>query len=222
MKKLAIFLVLLVTLLGGYFLMTRDDPSYGDGSSSEQSSSGNWDHYKATPAPSQPKQNLDRGTKDFYSSRSHREEDVQRKNEGEKSTKKTLSPEEIDEMDKRLTKYEEEWDERMKDLFIKDLGLSVTDYNDYTVMRDGFEEDRLEAFEEFHNEMARKHGNHYRYPPSLEMDDNDRKLKEDYLNLFRKRFGEEAYRQYINTLESYNDTIRRESDPDDGVLHIDF
>lgn len=98
----------------------------------------------------------------------------------------------------------------------------MQDFEDYQVMRDGFEEDRLEAFEKFHKDMAAKHGNSYRYSPTQEMKDYESKIKTDYQDLFRKRFGENTYSQYQNTLESFNDEARKTSDPELGVLYIEY
>jgi hypothetical protein len=136
--------------------------------------------------------------------------------------KRVLSDKELKELDDNVDRLEKKWDQRLRDLFLKKLQLSMQDFEDYQVMRDGFEEDRLEAFEKFHKDMAAKHGNSYRYSPTQEMKDYESKIKTDYQDLFRKRFGENTYSQYKNTLESFNDEARKTSDPELGVLYIEY
>jgi len=140
------------------------------------------------------------------------------------SVKRTrpLSSQELEEMDKSFEKMEEQWDKEMATFFISDMSLSQQDYGDYLKMREGFEEDRLEAFEDFHERMSAKYGDSYRYSPTLDMQDFEGKLKKEYLDLFRRRYGEEAYVLYLNRLESFNDNLRRKSNPDEGILFIEF
>lgn len=133
-----------------------------------------------------------------------------------------LTEKEMDKMDEIFESYEKGWDQEMKSLMIGEIGLTEEDYGDYLKMRDGFEEDRLDAFEEFHKKMAMERGPHYSYSPTQEMIDFDKKLKDEYLDLFRKRYGEEAYARYQNALDKYNTKIRSEADPKFGVLTIEF
>ncbi|MCF8059057.1 MAG: hypothetical protein K9K67_07160 [Bacteriovoracaceae bacterium] len=133
-----------------------------------------------------------------------------------------LSEEEMDKMDQLFESYEEGWDKKMREVMINELGLSEEDYGDYLKMRDGYEEDRLEAFEEFHKKMAQEKGPHYSYSPTQEMMDFDGKLRKEYLDLYRKRFGESAFVKYYNALDSYNTEIREKADPKFGVLTIEF
>lgn len=133
-----------------------------------------------------------------------------------------LSEEEMDKMDEIFEGYEKGWDKEMRNLLQTELGLTEEDYGDYLKMRDGYEEDRLEAFESFHERMAEERGPHYSYSPTQEMVDFDKKLRGEYMDLFRHRYGEEAFARYMNALEKYNDKIRREADPNYGVINIEF
>lgn len=133
-----------------------------------------------------------------------------------------LSEEEVEELDELLAHYEEEWDKDTRNFFLNELKLSEEDYEDYLMMRDGFEEDRVEAFQEFHNRMASEKGSSYSYSPTAEMVENEERIRGEYLKLFKERYGEEAFVKYSNLLEGYNDRIRREADPKHGVLRIDF
>lgn len=135
---------------------------------------------------------------------------------------RALTEEELDKMDAQLEKFEKGWDDRVEKLFLKELDLQKVDFEDYKMMRKGFEDDRLEAFEEFHEKMAREKGPHYSYSPTEEMLQFEGKLKKEYLDTFRRRFGEDAFVKYYNALETYNSEMRQKMDPAMGILHIDF
>lgn len=133
-----------------------------------------------------------------------------------------LTEKEMDKMDEVFESYEKGWDNEMKSLLLNQMGMTQEDYGDYLKMRSGYEEDRLEAFESFHKRMAQEKGPHYSYSPTQEMMEFENKLKKEYLDLFRKRYGEEAYARYQDALDRYNSKIRKEADPKIGVLNIEF
>lgn len=133
-----------------------------------------------------------------------------------------LTDKEMDDMDKQFDDFEKGWDESVERLFLKELNLEKVDFEDYKVMRKGYEEDRLEAFESFHQKMAQEKGLHYTYSPTEEMMEFEEKLRKEYLDTFRRRFGEEAYVKFYNALENYNSEMRKKMDPELGILHIDF
>lgn len=133
-----------------------------------------------------------------------------------------LTDKEMDDIDKQIEAYEKEWDKRVEKLFLEELGLEQVDLEDYHMMRKGYEEDRLEAFEEFHERMAKEKGPHYTYSPTEEMLQFEGKLKKEYLDTFRRRFGEDAFVKYFNSLEEYNSMMREKMDPKHGILSIDF
>jgi hypothetical protein len=133
-----------------------------------------------------------------------------------------LSEEEMNKMDEIFEGYEKGWDNEMRSVLVTQMGLSEEDYGDYLKMRDGYEEDRLEAFESFHEKMAEERGPHYSYSPTQEMIEFDQKLKREYLDLFHKRYGEEAFARYQDALDKYNSKIRSEADPNYGILTIEF
>lgn len=135
---------------------------------------------------------------------------------------KTLTEEEMEELDEYFDQVEEEWESKVKDLFINQMGMTQEDVDDYYKMKEGYEEDKVEIYQEFHEEMVAKHGDSYQFKPSEEMSSFEKKLREDYQNAFRKRIGEENYKLYLETIDSFNERVRREQKPEYPALHLEF
>ena len=133
---------------------------------------------------------------------------------------------EMEAEDAYLQEIEQKWKERVKTIFIKNLNLSVEDFAEYEVMREGYEEDRFEAYEKFHEEKRLQGVG--KYPITVENDVND-PIVEEYRELFKNRFGEDALILYSETLVEFNKRIREEDEQesaDNGqrqrALTIDF
>jgi uncharacterized protein YnzC (UPF0291/DUF896 family) len=224
MKKV-LFAFGIVSLIGLFFYLNSNRPMDSDGPEDSNSEVNN---NPSTNLPvetvnDQVQENLkDTQTIDLSEARKALRDEALPIGAASFTGPRPLTEEEMDKMDKLFESYEEGWDKKMREVMINDLGLSEDDYGDYLKMRDGYEEDRLEAFEEFHKKMALEKGPHYNYSPTQEMMDFDGKLRKEYLDLYRKRFGESAFVKYYNALESFNTEIRKKADPNYGVLTIEF
>ncbi|MDC1174306.1 hypothetical protein OAT67_02850 [Bacteriovoracaceae bacterium] len=135
---------------------------------------------------------------------------------------KQLTEEEMEELDEYFDKVEEEWDRKIKDLFITEMGLSSQDVEDYNKMKEGFAEDKIEIYQDYHEEMVQKYGDSYQFKPSEEMTSFEKKLREDYQNLIRKRIGDDNFKKYIEMLDNYNEEVRREQNPQLPALYIEL
>src|SRR5690606_22083641 len=79
-----------------------------------------------------------------------------------------LTEEQMLKLEAHFEKVEKDWSDRMNQLFNKDLGLDPKVLQEYYKMREGYEQDKLDAFEDFHEEMIEKYGENYSYRPSEE------------------------------------------------------
>lgn len=123
-----------------------------------------------------------------------------------------------EEIFQRIEKIEKAWQDKMKETFIEDMGLSIDEYNEYRVMKKGYEDDRHDAYEKFHKEKAQLGED---YPITSENSEND-KIVEEYQELFKLRFGEEGFAHYMKSLDEFNSDLRSESAQDEEILSIDF
>jgi hypothetical protein len=135
---------------------------------------------------------------------------------------RSLSEEELEELNKYFDKVENEWDKMALELFTNEMGLPRTEYEEYKKIRDSYEQDKLEAYQEYHEYMVEKHGESYAYSPSEDMEAFENKVKGEYLEILRKRVGDKNYIRYTEVIDGYNEKLRREQDPTKGVMLIDF
>lgn len=126
--------------------------------------------------------------------------------------------EEVDKEFERIERMESAWEEKIKETFLSKMNLSEEEFKEYLVMKEGYEDDRYLSYDKFHkdNMAAGKE-----YPITLENEEND-KIVEEYQNLFKARFGEEAFAHYVKALDEFNSEWRVKEGQDKGILTIDF
>jgi len=135
---------------------------------------------------------------------------------------KVLSDEELEELDRYFDQVEKDWDTTMESFFLKEMAMPPEEFKEYKKLREAYDMDRLEAYQEFHEYMLEKYGEKYTYSPSDDMEKFENKVREQYLDVLRKRIGDDTYKKYLDTLDQFNEKLRREQDPYKGVMVIDF
>lgn len=97
------------------------------------------------------------------------------------------------------------WDSRMAELFMNELGLNQEDLTFYFELKNQFENKKMQAFKDYHEQKFQQHGDDYRY----ELNDDELtfaidEIKNDYSEQLREKIGEDHYRQYKDALATYN------------------
>ncbi|MBK26765.1 MAG: hypothetical protein CME70_22380 [Halobacteriovorax sp.] len=133
-----------------------------------------------------------------------------------------LTEEEMEELEEYFEKIEDEWGQTLEQLFKQELQLSKEVIGQYEDLREGFEEEKLAAFQEYHEQMVAKHGDNYAYRPSEDEKIFEKKVLDEYYDRLRKILGDEAYSRYTEVRERFNERIKAEQDPAKGILIIDF
>ena len=133
-----------------------------------------------------------------------------------------LTEEEMEELEEYFEKIEEEWADQLKQLFKNELQISDEVMEQYEDLREGFEEEKLAAFQEYHEQMVAKHGENYAYRPSADEKVFEKKVLDEYYDRLRKLLGDESYNRYVEVRERFNERIKSEQDPAKGILVIDF
>ena len=136
---------------------------------------------------------------------------------GSHSSSRILSETEITKIDDRINEMEAKWKAAIEEVFIKDMKLTQEDFKEYLMMREGYEEDRYEAYEEYHRENLREKG-HY---PITNEEDANQMITQEYHTLFKNHFGEESFARYVKKLDEFNSELRRNGQ-DKEILTIDF
>ena len=141
---------------------------------------------------------------------------------GQKLDPASLTEEEIEELEDYFDKVEMGWGNKMKELFVDELKLGEDALEDYGMLRENYEEEKMVAYQEFHEFMVQKYGENYAYNPTEEMEIFENKVQDIYLEKLRKQLGDENYSKYLEVKDSYNDQLRSEQDPKKGVVLIEL
>lgn len=134
----------------------------------------------------------------------------------------SLTEDQIIELEATFEEIESKWQEEIEDIFINDMNLSKSAVQDYFKMREGFEKDSYEAFEAFHEEMVKKHGENYSYNPTEDEEAFQKKIRTRYEEELQKKIGMDNFKKYIQLKDSFNQRLIEKYDSNKGVLHIEF
>jgi hypothetical protein len=133
-----------------------------------------------------------------------------------------LSEEEIEEFEEYFEAVEKNWIIQIESLFIGEFSLTEDKIENYLDIREGYEEEKMIAFQEFHEYMIQKHGENYTFTPTPDMEQFENKVVQTYKEKMEQFLGENNYVRYKEVLEEYNNRLRREQDPDKGVILIEL
>jgi len=146
------------------------------------------------------------------------ESDVFVGEEGESS----ISGEDLDRMEEYFLKTESEWTQSMQNLILDELNLGQEVLREYQALKEGFERDKMDTFEEYHQFMQEKHGDNYTYIPSKDEEEFSSKINKEYLDRIRKLLGAENYNRYLQLRDSFNDKLKKDMDPEIGVMLMEM
>ena len=141
---------------------------------------------------------------------------------GNPQNEKSLNEEDADKMTAYFEATEKAWNERMEHFIIDELHMPVSALKEYKVLREGYDRDKMEAFEDFHKYMRDKHGDNYSYNPTKDEEKFANKVRDKYDAKMRQLFGQEHYPQYRDVLSEFNKQRKAEQNPEIGVLYMDL
>lgn len=125
-----------------------------------------------------------------------------------KETEQGQAKDDFTEKPKVITRHLEEWKEEMEKFFASKSSDDKEAYSDYLVMQEGFREDRQDAYDRFMDEVR----NEQRSFNITDLESGEfKKIQEEYLLVFEKRFGREVFLQYIELLDQFNDKLAQDS-----------
>lgn len=133
-----------------------------------------------------------------------------------------LTEEQMLKLEAYFEKVEKDWSERINQLMVRELELEPKVVEEYYKMREGFEQDKLDAFEDFHEEMIEKYGENYTYRPSEEEQMFSAKVRERYDQALVKLIGQDNYVRYLEMRDQFNRELAEVDDKDLGFIKIDF
>lgn len=139
-----------------------------------------------------------------------------------KAPERSLTPTELAALEENFDRVEKDWAIAMDELFIKELKLSPDVLAEYEKLREAYDQDKYQAFQEYHQRMLEKYGENYQYNPTEQMEEFENTVLESYREKLLGLIGEEGMKKYLNTLDTFNEKLMREQDPNQGAILIDY
>ncbi len=95
------------------------------------------------------------------------------------------------------------WMKNIREIFELELVDDPDAYDDYQSMKASFEEDRMDAYDEFMDQV-RKENKTFNI---TELEDGKYKeVEEEYLKAFQLRYGQKVFLKYLEAIEKHNES----------------
>lgn len=132
------------------------------------------------------------------------------------STKKTSSLE--NPQDKNFDEYDKNdkiWLGKVQNV------LSRNEFEFYQGLRSNNEEEKMQAYQEFHDYLRQKHGDNFSYNISEDQSIREKQINAKYTQEFLKKIGPDKFKLYLNMRDQFNEEQQRKS-KDGNALIIEF
>ena len=108
-------------------------------------------------------------------------------------------------MERRYKKSEKDWEEKIREVFLEQYRLDEEIVEKYFELRDVFEREQWEAFQEFISEREREEGGDFRFNPTEMEDAISEKLKRGQLQRVVKLIGKKNAPSFIEMRDKFNE-----------------
>jgi hypothetical protein len=97
---------------------------------------------------------------------------------------------------------DKKWMSHIRTIFEEGLLDDSDAYDDYQSMKSSFEEERLEAYDDFMDQVKKENKGFN----ITELEDGRYKeVEEEYLKAFQKRYGQKVFLKYLEAIEKHNE-----------------
>jgi hypothetical protein len=148
--------------------------------------------------------------------------DEPKREEPHKFEESRLSEQEIEDLEEYFEKVEKEWNQKVEDLLLGELGMAPQVIQDFHSLREAYDQEKIESFQEFHEFMEEKYGEDYSFTPNQDMEATENKVLDVYQGRLRKLLGDSGHQRYRDTLDEYNKKIKSEQDETKGIMLIEM
>jgi hypothetical protein len=116
----------------------------------------------------------------------------------------------------------EEYDQNEKAWLGKiELLLGENDFQYYTDLREKNDQEKMQAYKEFHEYLRQKHGDNFSYNISEDQSVREKDINTKYTRMLLKKIGEEKFKMYLKTRDEYNEELQKQS-KDGQALVFEF
>lgn len=214
MKKIIITLVLLLIVgFGTWSILLRNSPS-------DEQLEDNFEEFaKDLEAQEQPIENIPAPVSKGETNSAVIDQVTQ---EDSEIPDRSVQDKDMDKFQVYFQEVEQRWQEKMEELIVKELGKGEQAFRTYLGMREGFENDKMEAFEEHHKQLEQKHGKNYTYRPSEDEQNFAKKLLPVYQEKLKSMLGDDGYKKYEGVKSDFNSNESQNADAEIGFMQMEF
>ena len=115
----------------------------------------------------------------------------------------------------QFDQIEKAWLLKMESLFNRN------DYDFYNEIRNRNEEEKMEAYKEFHDYLRKKNGDNFSYHISEDQSVREKAINNKYSQVLLKRIGPEKFKMYLQVRDQFNEDLARNA-PSGHAIIIEF
>ena len=133
---------------------------------------------------------------------------------------KPLTDQQIEELDKYFEQTEKDWLKKIENLFLTKWNLDKEYLKKYKLIRKNNEQEKVDMYQKFHQEMVEKHGDNYSYNSTEEDLLMNTKIDEIYLQKIKDLLGKKHYSEYLKLKSKFNENLEKNHNPELGLIEI--
>jgi hypothetical protein len=128
----------------------------------------------------------------------------------------------LEQLEKVFDDVEERWSNQMRTLLITEFGLSEEDYKTYQQLREEYDMAKLQAYENYHQQLEETHGADAVYRLTLAEEEFQAPLQTEYEAKMHKFFGDDLFQRYLGIRDQFNNDLRADAQTQMPLFFIDF
>lgn len=133
---------------------------------------------------------------------------------------KPLTDKQIEDLDIYFQKTEKDWLKKIENLFLTKLKLDKEHLKKYKLIRKNNEQEKVDMYQKFHQEMVEKHGDNYSYNSTEEDLLMNTKIDKIYLQKIKDLLGKKQYSEYLDLKSKFNKNLEKNHNPELGLIEI--
>ena len=118
---------------------------------------------------------------------------------------KEIGVTETDEMVAEIELMEKKWLDEVKNI------IGPKDYPLYLELKKNNDQEKLEAYNEFHEYMRKKHGDKFSYNISEDQSLQEKKVNQKYLKELLNLIGKDKFATFIEARDKFNENFRKKN-----------
>ncbi len=133
---------------------------------------------------------------------------------------KPLTDKQIEDLDIYFQQTEKDWLKKIENLFSIKWKLDKKYLKKYKLIRKNNEQEKVDMYQKFHQEMVDKHGDNYSYNSTEDELLLNKKIDKIYLQKIKELLGKNRYSEYLKVKSKFNKNLEENHNPELGLIEI--